>query len=543
MIATETKKTRTHRRASRATLFGAAVLGALFTIAPTSVAHAQPGDFMDLIRNGKYKELAEKLRANVDLSRADPALRKYLEKNIEYLERGAPPPRDGQEIILIRGGGNDRPYKANPASGGQWTLLPNTIRYQRRAWDARLARINAYFSEATTQMGGDGNARHQLERIMQHHKGGGLGTNANSVKSVLISASTQPIAHFGPPYYILRVPKWRAIFNYVGLSGEREVLLPFWVLPHEIVDKVETLEEVKNHELYKKSKFKDILPQSGGKDNWKIIEQNIRRNRRPLSGIGGLDLALPPGADAGRSVSELEMRQFEDRIARRGAVVERAAPGDLRLGEGVLGRTFIEDGRIKVLLPSGPVKQVALIEELTHVIQLDQEARRRGGLEAVESLLEKAGSGDRAAERIATEWELRARRFVRGALRGTPAEAGIVATIGALEAELRGGAPVGDLARMSIPELVRRLRQNGIQVSASELTNKSALIQKLSGADRVAVESTIASARAESARSRPSTGRVRGTTVVDQVSRERGASAGFIDRIVQRTRGRERARR
>ena len=48
------------------------------------------------------------------------------------------------------------------------------------------------------------------------------------------------------------------------MPGEYEVLLPFWVLPTEIVAKVETYQELIEHPLYQQSKYKDLQMRSHG---------------------------------------------------------------------------------------------------------------------------------------------------------------------------------------------------------------------------------------------------------------------------------------
>ena len=53
-------------------------------------------DFKKLIEAGEYEALGEKLRGYLDLERADPALRRYLEMNLEYLERGARPAQSAE---------------------------------------------------------------------------------------------------------------------------------------------------------------------------------------------------------------------------------------------------------------------------------------------------------------------------------------------------------------------------------------------------------------------------------------------------------------
>ena len=57
----------------------------------------------DLTKNAGLidKELGKKLRNYLDLQKADPKLRRYLELNLEYLERGAKPKVAGSQISAI----------------------------------------------------------------------------------------------------------------------------------------------------------------------------------------------------------------------------------------------------------------------------------------------------------------------------------------------------------------------------------------------------------------------------------------------------------
>ncbi len=416
---------------------GAASLGA---------ARAQDDlDFKKLMERGDYAALADKLRQHLNLERADPKLRRYLEMNLEFLGRGARAAQPGNELILFRGAKNDQVYKMPASSGGFGLMLPNSIRHMRTSWDKRLPRIDAYFREATTLLGGNGDQLRELERIIEHHKGGGLGKSSNSVKSVLISTSTRPLSTFGPPWYIMKVAPERAIFNTKGLSGEYEVLLPFWILPTEIVAKCETWEEVQKHPLYEQSKLKNLSPGtgysygSGGSNTWAIIEDNIRNGRPPLEGVAGMNSYFPgEGVEVGPNASERDIARFTEKLARYGATVEWVNPGDPRLPEGVQGRTILgADGKPRVLLRRGaPVKSFALIDELAAVLQLDRMLRARGPAE-VESLLLRAQAGDPAARDVVNRWEIRPKRLLRGMLApNDPARAALDRSIATLEGEL-----------------------------------------------------------------------------------------------------------
>lgn len=416
-------------------------------LAGASAARAQDDiDFKKLIERGDYQALAEKLRPYLNLERADPKLRRYLEMNLEFLARGARASNPAHELVLFRGAKNDQVYKMPASSGGNSLMLPNSIRHMRTSWDKRLPRIDAYFREATTLTGGNGDNLRELERIIEHHKGGGLGTSSNSVKSVLISTSTQPLSHFGPPYFILKVAPERAIFNTKGLSGEYEVLLPFWILPKEIVARCETWAELQNHPLYKESKLKGLSPHNysyggagGGQNTWAIIEDNIRNGRPPLEGVAGMNSYFRgEGVEVGPNASERDVAKFIERVARHGGTVEFVGPNDPRLPPGVQGRTFVDaEGRPKVLLRRGqPVKSFALIDELAAVIQLERMIKARGAAET-EALLMRALQGDPAARDVVNRWEVRAKRLIRSMLEpNDPARASLDRSIAELEREV-----------------------------------------------------------------------------------------------------------
>lgn len=290
------------------------VLGALLAIPAT--ANAQDLDWKKLVEAGRYSEAADKIEAHLSLDSYDAKLKSYMRMQVEYLRRGAKPKVPGSEIILVRGAKNDRLFQMPNVNGTKrkdghsklWTdtypsggprmMLPNRIRHLRMAWDKRLPYYDRYFREATDLLGGEGDKLRELDKIIEHHKGGGLGTSANSVKSVLISASTRPLWAFGPPYYIIKIAPERCIFNHKGLSGEFEVLIPFFILPHEIVARADSMDEVLQHPLYKSSTLKD-LPFRGSDwsapSNWEKLEANVRAGRTPLP----LDPAVDDGSIAG----------------------------------------------------------------------------------------------------------------------------------------------------------------------------------------------------------------------------------------------------
>ncbi|MGE0711448.1 MAG: hypothetical protein AB7N76_15790 [Planctomycetota bacterium] len=422
-----------------------ALLLPLLLLALPAAAQPEDLDFKKLIERGDYPALAAKLRPFLDLEHADARLRAYLELNLQYLERGAKPAQPGSELILIRGAKNDKAFKMPASSGGDALMLPNSIRYMRTSWDKRLPRLEGYFREATDLMGGNGSQLQELEKIISHHKGGGLGKGANSVKSVLISASTQPLPTFGPPFYIIKVAPERAIFNWKGLQGEREVLLPFWVLPNEIVARCETMQEVLEHPLYKASKLKDVSPYSSGYgvgggsgNNWEIIEDNIRNGRAPLEGVAGLNSFFPEGRDVGPRADADYLRRFVEKVERAGGRVEMVPPGDKRLPDGAQARTYLDpDGKPRVLLRQGEsAAKIGLLDELTHVHQLAQMVRSQGK-EATSEVLMRAAMGDPLAKDVVNRWEIRAKSLIRSLLpESDPAREVLSRSIESLEKEL-----------------------------------------------------------------------------------------------------------
>mgnify|MGYP003670860159 FL=1 len=378
------------------------LLGALLAIPAT--AAAQDLDWKKLVEAGRYSEAADKIEDHLALDKYDAKLKAYMRMQVDYLRRGAKPKVPGSEIILVRGAKNDRLYQMPNAqgrkrkddhsqlwtdsypSGGPRLMLPNRIRHLRTAWDKRLPYYDRYFREATDLLGGDGESLRELDKIIEHHKGGGLGTSANSVKSVLISASTRPLWAFGPPYYIIKIAPERCIFNHKGLSGEYEVLIPFFILPHEIVARADTMDEVLNHPLYKSSELKD-LPFRGSDwsapSNWEKMEANVRAGRTPLpldapavvddsikgtverTGsrvylvVDGVRRRVSPSSTARelRSLagSDLEVRVKGDLSASAIEIDELVSPTYETLSGSVSGEDFLSSG--ETLAVHGPFKR------------------------------------------------------------------------------------------------------------------------------------------------------------------------------------------
>ncbi len=455
---------------------------ALLVAALAATARAEEKDFKTLLAEGNYKALADKLEAALDVSKLDPKLAWYVKENIAYLRRGGKPRVKGSEIVLVRGVRKDHIYEAAPGAGGKEYMLPNTIRYQRMKWDPRLNRINKYFAEATKNKGGDPKALIELEKVLADHAG-------KSQRSVLISAATQPARAFGPPFYIIRVAPERAIFNYVSnFAGEREVLLPFWILPHEIVAKVETYEEVLKHPVYVESKLKELDMSSTGtgwgadKDVWKLIEENIRAGKKNV--LEGVDALKPPapaapaapapvaatapdpakpapdpaqpvlnskfaeGRNVGPDATEAEVERFVEKVEKHGGTVEFLPENDPRLPADVQGRTTLGiDGRPLVLLPEGAVKKFALIDELTHVLQMERELATFG-VESLTRLFDDAAKGMGSALDKLKGWEIQGKKMILSLLgQDDPARRTVERSVERLERA--GSAGLTEAARLS----------------------------------------------------------------------------------------------
>lgn len=118
-------------------------------------------------------------------------------------------------------------------------------------------------------------------------------------------------------------------------------------------------------------------------------------------------------ANTGPAASEADVERFAERVARYGARIERVPASDPRLA-GSQARTIVDAaGRTVILLPSdAPVRRYALIDELTHSIQLDR-MRRSMGAEKVAELFRHAEAGDPAALATLLQWEIEAKRMVR----------------------------------------------------------------------------------------------------------------------------------
>jgi len=277
------------------------LLGLGLALAAASPALAQAESFKEIIARGDYPALGERLAEHLDLDRADPELRRYLELNLEYLAAGAPRAAPEDEIVVVRGVANDTLYEMPASAGGELLLLPPGIRFSDAPWTERLDQIERYFTSATSGQGGDGASRHELERIIRSHA-----TTSNG--SVLVSASTYPQAVWGPKFVVIRIPPERTIFNYTSpYTNEREVLIPFFVLPTEVVAVCESVEEALAHPAVAGSRFRDLsfrysrwcptVAENRVNPVWELIEANVRARAPPLEDVAAGPPACP-GDDA-----------------------------------------------------------------------------------------------------------------------------------------------------------------------------------------------------------------------------------------------------
>lgn len=372
-------------------------------------------DFKELIERGDYYSLGRKLEERVAVERADAALASYVRGTIDYLKYGSDA-APGERIVLLRGAAHDRPYLT---PGGGTYFLPNTIRYQRSAWDDRLHRINAFFGDSRDNGGTEG--AWSFERVLNDH----TRREDISKRSVLVSGSVVPVKRFGPPFYKLRVDPRRAIFNWRSpplFAYQKEVDLLFFALPEEVVGRFETLEEALADPEVRASPFKDL---DYYKD-WKRVEENIRAGRDPLAGVRrGRRTASNPAAaglnaddtlasyNVGRFATDEDLARFTEKVRRRGGSVEYVAADDPRWAPEVEARTYVDSaGVTRVLLPAGrPVRYYALLDELTHVIQIDFMNQDLGPA-AVRGLFDRVRSGDPEALDTVTRWEIRAKRNI-----------------------------------------------------------------------------------------------------------------------------------
>lgn len=115
----------------------------------------------------------------------------------------------------------------------------------------------------------------------------------------------------------------------------------------------------------------------------------------------------------GPEATRAELAKLRAKVERLGGIVEMVPSNDPRL-RGAQGRTYVDaNGKIRVLLPNDqPVRKFALIDELTHVHQLERMIRKLGA-PAVLDLFERAKAGDPTARAKILGWEIEAKRMVK----------------------------------------------------------------------------------------------------------------------------------
>ena len=119
------------------------------------------------------------------------------------------------------------------------------------------------------------------------------------------------------------------------------------------------------------------------------------------------------GNEIGPEATRAELAKLRTLVERLGGVVELVPSNDPRL-RGGQGRTYVDaNGKIRVLLPSDkPIRKFALIDELTHVHQLERMIRKLGA-PAVQDLFERAKAGDPMARAKILGWEIEAKKMVK----------------------------------------------------------------------------------------------------------------------------------
>lgn len=115
----------------------------------------------------------------------------------------------------------------------------------------------------------------------------------------------------------------------------------------------------------------------------------------------------------GPTASAEDVKRYRERLARNNAALELVPVNDPRL-RGAQGRTIVDaTGKTIVFLPSDkPISKFALIDELTHVKQIES-MRSALGAEKVAELFRHAAAGDPIALAKLVEWEIKAKRNIK----------------------------------------------------------------------------------------------------------------------------------
>ena len=117
--------------------------------------------------------------------------------------------------------------------------------------------------------------------------------------------------------------------------------------------------------------------------------------------------------NVGPDASEREINRFKEKVQNARGIVEMVASSDPRL-RGGQGRTYVDaEGRTRILLPNDrPVKKFALLDELTHLRQIESMTKAVGPAE-VQRLFQQAEAGDPRANARLLDWEIKAKQNIR----------------------------------------------------------------------------------------------------------------------------------
>jgi hypothetical protein len=255
---------------------------------------------------------------------------------------------------------------------------------------------------------------------------------------------------------------------------------------------------------------------------------SIKQGQRDKAAKERAKRGLHSGVSTGPEADESDIARFTDHVENHGGSVERVPAEDLP--EGVTAHTTLdEDGKPLVLLPETGVKKLALVEELTHVIQLER-ALAKSGVAAVSKLLDDARDGVSEAVKTVEGWEVTAHKLMLQMLgQDDPARVDVEARLAEHESAIvdaaTAGPSVASLAGLTIPELVARIGSG--ELPDGPLT-KAALIAKITGGDPAKVAAELASAPANNA---TASGTIRDRARERDAEIEKTASRGIASEL------------
>jgi hypothetical protein len=264
----------------------ATLAGSLMDATPTTheapLPKARPSEpdamsWKELIEVGDYKRLGARLRESLDLERVDPKLRRVVEQNLAYLERGAKAATPGSEIVIVRAAPPKAVFPAEATSGGAHFMLAGALQLQRTPWDERLRVLTPELAEEN----------HAAET------GAFLYTTTQAPTAANFKGVDGTI-------YVIKVSPERVQFTDPG--SHSQVFVPFWILPHEIVAAYDNLAEALRDPLYRVSWLKDVPDEL-----FPTLEEKAR---------AGLDLraALDPDRGLVRAIDDPMSRQLSERV-------------------------------------------------------------------------------------------------------------------------------------------------------------------------------------------------------------------------------------